>query len=376
MATTGVLSGLELVKWQREFIMESARDSGFKPYMGTSEMDIIRVVNDLKAEGDSIRVPLVLNLKAAGVTGNQRLSGNEELMDQYYEFVGWEYYRNAIETSKRDRDRTPVDLLATKRPLLRQWSADLIKYQLIEQFHSLYTGTSAGVKYSAASEAVKDAWVAANSDRVLFGNAISNHSANDHSAALANVDTTNDKLTADSVHLMKRRIRGAYPRITPFKTGTEGREYYVCFTHPRCFRDLKKDATIAAANRDARPREVGSNPIFQDGDIIYSGIIFREIPELEFGNHTTSVNAETTLVGVGASSSDVGANFLCGTQALAFVNKAAPTPTLKEDGDYGFFKGVGIELAHGIKKLSWNNGSGTRKDLGMMTCYFSASADT
>lgn len=375
MAITGVLSGLELIKWQREFIMEATRDSGFKPYMGTSETDIIRVINDLKAEGDTIRMPMVLNLKSEGVTGNQRLSGNEEAMDQYYDHITWEYYRNGVETSKRDRDRTAVDLLATKRPLLRKWAAELIKYQIVDQFHSLYTGSSAPVLYSEASEAVKDAWLSANSDRVLFGNAVSNH-AGDHSAALANIDTTNDKLTAASVHLMKRRARGAYPRITPFNTGTEGREYFVHFTHPRHFRDLKKDTTIQAANRDARPREVGSNPIFQDGDIIYDGIIFREIPELEWAKNSSSINTETTLAGVGNGSSDVAVSFLCGTQALGFANKQAPTPTMKSEDDYQFFKGVGIELAHGIKKLSWNNGAGTRKDLGMMTCYFSASADT
>ena len=161
------------------------------------------------------------------------------------------------------------------------------------------------------------------------GNAISNHTT-DHSAALANIDTTNDKLTAASVHLLKRRARNAYPRIRPFKTGTQGREYFVMFTHPRSFRDLKKDTTIQAANRDARPRDVDSNPIFQDGDIIYDGIIFREIPEFEVARFSSSVNAETTLVDVGASTTDVSVNFLCGCQAIAYVNKEMPTPTSKK----------------------------------------------
>lgn len=375
MATTGVLSGLELIKWQREFMMEATRESGFKPYMGTSETDIIRVVNDLKAEGETIRCPMVLNLKADGVSGNQRLSGNEEQMDQYYDNVSWEYYRQGVETSKRDRDKTPVDLLATKRPLLRQWAAEKIKYQLVDSFHSLYTSTAVPVAYTDASEPVKDAWLASNSDRVLFGNAVSNHSSNDHSAALANVDATADKLTADSIHLMKRRARGAYPRIKPYKT-SDGRDFYVVFTHPRSFRDLKKDDTIAKANREARPRDVSSNPIFQDGDIIYDGIIFREIPELEWAKNSSEINPATTLVGVGNAASDVAVSFLCGAQALAYANKQAPMPVMKEDGDYNFFKGVAIEMAHGIKKMSWNNGAGARKDVGLMTLYFSGSADT
>jgi N4-gp56 family major capsid protein len=372
---TTVLSGLELTKWQRDFMKSYVRESGFAPYMGTSEMDIIHVKNDLKTDGYTIRIPLLLDLQSEGVSGNARLSGNEEALDQYYFDVSWEYYRHAVETSKKEREKSANNLLVAKRPLLRTWSSEKIKYQLIETFHKMN-----GTKYTDASEGVKDAWLAANTDRVLFGNAISNHST-DHSAALANIDTTNDKLTAASVHLLKRRARNAYPRIRPFKTGTQGREYFVMFTHPRCFRDLKKDTTIAAANRDARPRDVNSNPIFQDGDIIYDGIIFREIPEFEVAKFSSDVNPETTLEGVGNSSSDVGANFLCGCQAIAYVNKEMPTPTSKKEDDYGYFSGVGIEMAHGIEKVRWaNNASGnlgvTAKDFGMVTAYFSASADT
>lgn len=373
---TTTLSGLDLTKWQADFLKSYVRDSGFSPYMGTSEMDIIHVRNDLRTDGYTIRIPLLLDLQSNGVTGNQRLSGNEEALDQYYFDVSWEYYRHAVETSKKEREKSANNLLAAKRPLLQSWASEKIKYQIIDSLHKIGTTT-----YTAASEATKDAWLVANTDRVLFGNAISNHSGGDHSAALANVDTTNDKLAASSVHLMKRRARNAYPRIRPFKTGTQGREYFVCFTHPRSFRDLKKDTTMQAANRDARERNMGSNPIFQDGDLIYDGIIFREIPELEVARFSSAVNAETTLVGVGNSSSDVAVSFLCGCQSLAFVNKEMPTPTAKKEDDYGFFSGVGIEMAHGIEKVRWaNNTDGnlgaTQKDFGVVTCYFSGSADT
>jgi hypothetical protein len=218
--------------------------------MGNSEMDIIHVVRDLQTDGYTIRVPLVLDLLSDGVENNQRLAGNEEKLDQYYFDVQWKMYRHAVETTKFEREKSAVGMLEVKKPLLRAWAAEKIKYQLIDTFHSIN-----GTKYSAASEAAKDAWLAANSDRVLFGNAIGNNAANDHSDALAQIDSTNDKLTAASVRLLKRVARNAWPRIRPFKTGTQGREYYVCFTHPRCFRDLNNDSAILAANRDARARE-------------------------------------------------------------------------------------------------------------------------
>ena len=375
MASTQVLSGLDLTKWQRKFIRPYLRDSGFDAYMGASEMDIICVKNDLKTDGYTIRLPLVLDLRSDGVSGNTRLAGSEEALDQYYQDISWDFHRHGVEHTKKERKKSAVELLEASRGLLRNWASELVKYQIIDQFHALN-----GTKYTDAAESAKDTWLTNNTDRVLFGNAISNHSANDHSAALANIDTTNDKITADSIHLMKRIARGAYPRIKPYKTGTQGREYYVHFTHPRVFRDLKKDTTILSAQRDARPRDVDKNPIFQDGDIIYDGIIFREIPELEWAKYSSSVNTETTLVGVGDSSSDVGVGFLCGCQSIGFVNKQLATPVTKNEDDYGFVHGVGIELAHGIEKVTWNNGNSAnnvaRKDFGMVTTYFSATADT
>jgi ribonuclease PH len=44
---------------------------------------------------------------------------------------------------------------------------------------------------------------------VVFGAAKSNASSNDHSAALANCDTTADKLTPDAISLMKRMAKQA-----------------------------------------------------------------------------------------------------------------------------------------------------------------------
>jgi len=374
---TSLLSGLELTKWQKKFIRAYLFASGFEPYMGNSEMDIIHVRTDLETDGATIRVPLLLDLRSDGVSGNQKLSGNEEPMDEYYFDVSWEFYRHAIETSKKVREQAAVDLLAEKEPLLNNWASEKIKYQLIDTFHSIN-----GVKYGDASEANKDAWVSGNRDRVMFGNAIGNHSGLDHSAALGNIDSTADKVVANSIHLLKRRARNAYPRIRPFKT-KKGRNYYVWFMHPRCFRDAWADTSIYAANKDSRPREgegMEDNPIFQDGDLIYKGVIMREIPEFEVAKNSSDVNTTTTLVGVGGGSVDVGVGFFCGCQALSYVNKQLAKPTSKKEDDYGYFKGVGVEMAHGIEKTRWaNNTAGAlsaSKDVGMLTTYHCAIADS
>lgn len=366
---TTVLSGLELIKWQGQFTREYIRDSGFSPYMGDSVNDIISVKNDLKGDGYTIRIPFLKAAKSAGVSGSQRLSGAEEAADQYYQDISWEFYRNAFEISKKEREKSAVDLVAAFRPMLREWCAQKIKYQIVDRLHAMN-----GVSYTSAQEvADKDAWVTANVDRVLFGANVANYST-DHSAALGAIDS-NDKLTPSVAMLAKRLARKARPYIRPFRTGTQGREFFVMFCHPLCFRDLKADSTMTAANRDARPRDVDSNPLFQDGDLIYDGIIFREIPEFyQPLDPSQTVNTATTLVGAG-NSVDVGVNFLCGAQALGYVNKQAATPVTKKEDDYGFFSGVGIEMAHGIEKLTWNNGADVRKDVGIFTVYAAAAAD-
>jgi hypothetical protein len=110
------------------------------------------------------------------------------------------------------------------------------------------------VSYTTATEANKDAWLALNSDRVLFGKLRSNISSNDHSVATATLDTTDDKLTVATAQLAKRMAGQANPHITPYMT-EDGREFYVMFCGPRSFRDLKNDTSMISANRDARARE-------------------------------------------------------------------------------------------------------------------------
>jgi len=378
MAETSLLSGLDLTKWRKQFIREYIRDSGFEPYMGDSPTDIIHVVNDLKTDGYTIRVPLIARLQSNGVSGNTRLSGNEERMDQYYQDITWEYYRNALEVSKKEREKSAVDLLEARRPLLKEWSSELIKYQCIDTFHTM----SNGLTYTAADATARNAFLANNSDRVLFGKLKSNGSSNVMATALATLDTTDDVLSPTIGSLAKRMARTANPHIRPYKTGTQGREYYVMFCHPLAFKALKSNATIIANNQHARAREgsaMDSNPLFQDGDLIDDGIIYREIPEFwqpRQGSITaTNVNPNTHLVGAGASSADVAVNFLCGAQSIAMVNKQAATPITKKEDDYAFFDGVGIEMAHGWSKLRWNNGAGTNKDLGMVTVYTAIVAD-
>ena len=80
------------------------------------------------------------------------------------------------------------------------------------------------------------------------------------------------------------------------------------------------------------------NPLFLAGDILYDGVIVREIPELP------------TLAGVGTGGIDAAASYLCGAQALG-IAWAQRTKVITNQRDYGYFEGVGVMEIRGVAKL-------------------------
>lgn len=363
MTTTTLATASQVQKWDAQYFAEYIRNSGFRPYLGRSPNSVFNVKYELTSGGKTVNVPLVTRLTGAGVTGSTALVGSEEALGNYNQSISVDWLRNAVEIKKPEEHWTEMDLRMAAKDMLQAWSMDKLRDALIAGLRSIQ-----GVAYGSATEAQKDAWIDDNTDRVLFGNAKSNLSTTapaggatyDHSGSLANVDGTNDKLTAASISLMKRMAKTADPHIRPTRVNDgSGREYFVCFAGSLPFRDLKEDSVMAQANREARERGVGSNPIFQDGDLIYDGVVIREIPEIP------------VLSGVGAGSIDVGQVFFCGAQSLVLAWGQEPKSTKKNETDYGFATGIGIEECRGIEKAVFNS-----VDHGLLTGHFAAVADT
>lgn len=360
MTTTTLATASQVQKWEAQYFAEYVRMSGFKVYMGKSVNMPICVKYQLTDGGKTVNIPLITRLTGAGVTGSAALAGSEEALNNYNHAISVDWRRNGVEIKKPERHWTEMDLLRAAGDMLKVWSADKLRDDVIAAFRSIQS-----VAYGSATEAQKDAWIDDNTDRVLFGNAVGNLSTAapaggatyDHSGSLANVDATNDKLTKASLSLMKRMAKTASPHIRPIRVDdSSGREYFVCFAGSLPFRDLK--SSLDTVNTDARPRDVESNPLFQDGDLIYDGVIVREIPEIP------------VLSGVGASSINVGQVFFCGAQALGIAWGQEPKMTRKNETDYGFAEGRGIEECLGVSKLTFNS-----KDHGLLTGHFAAVAD-
>src|ERR1017187_3732197 len=316
MAVTTVQTNNKLVIFRKDITREYIRQNLFSPYMGTELTAIIRVINDLKKGGEQINIPLIARLKNQA-TASGTLVGNEEIIDNYGCRAWIDWARNAIRISNAEEQKSSIDLWGEARPLLEDWGKELHRDEIVDAFFAIPSesapaglGSSLGqrvngILFDAATAAQRNTWVVNNVDRVLFGGASGNYSAT-FATACANVDNTMI-LSASMSNKAKRLAKKANPRIRPYQL-KNGREAFAMFCGSNAFRDLQADTTMINANTQARPREgdgMNKNPLFQDGDLIYNGVIFREIPEID-------IRLPTFYKTAGAAAIQIAPNWLCG----------------------------------------------------------------
>src|SRR5580765_2918411 len=337
MNVTAARPGLTPIQWQSDFWVEYLRENQFTPYFGTSMDAMIQLQTDLtRKPGDSVVFPTVRNLVGAGVTGNTVLEGNEEILNARSLKVAVAAIRHAVAVSQWDEQKSVIDLLQAARSILKNWAANKLRSDIITSLGAITADGDVQITYAAATAAQRNTWLVNNSDRVLFGASKSNNTGV-YATSLTNIDNTADKLTAAQITLAKRIARTASPKIRPIRVNDD-EEWYVMFCPSMVYRDLMLDPVIINSLQYAWNRGA-DNPLFTAGDILYDGVIIREIPELP------------TIPDVGAGATvDAGASYLCGAQALG-IAWAQRTKAITNERDYGFFSGVGVQEIRGVSKL-------------------------
>lgn len=363
MSDTAVPSGLTVQQWDEKYFTQYLNQNFFKQFMGTGSAKPIQVKEDLtKKPGDSVTFTLVNRLTGTAKGASEALEGAEEDAQLRSFQVRVREYAHAVRFKKFEAQKTAIDLRQAHKDVLMDWNMELDRDNIITALGSIN-----GTAYASASEAEKDAWLVDNTDRVLFGALISNHSSGDHSAALANIDTTNDKITPDAVSLMKRIAKTANPRIRPIRAKSEigGSDGYVLLAPTQMIRDLNANSTFSQANRDARLRGT-DNPLFTGADLVWDNIYIYEIEDIP------------SLGGVGASSAVVRPCYLLGAQALGMAWAMRPE-TVEETFDYKRAIGLGIKQWYKVEKLRFGSGATDTddyKDHGVVTGYFASAADS
>lgn len=386
MALTPTQANNKLLKFRKDVWTEYVRGNLFSPYMGNSSNSIIHVISDLnkggKNGGEQINIPLLARLQAQAI-GVGTLVGNEEALDNYGQRAWVDWARNAIAIQKAEQNKSSIDLWAQQQPRLVDWGQELQRNEICDSLFALPSESAPvglgsangqrvnGILFDTATAAQRNTWLTDNGDRVLIGNSnTANLSAGNFAASMANI-TSAMTLSGALVNRMKRSAKKANPRIRPYKLKDNGTEWFVLFVGQEQFRDAQNDTDIKTANQNSRARENQGylkNPIFVDGDLLYNGVIIREIPEL-------SIRLPVFYSNAGSGAIQVAPAFLCGQQAVAWCWGQMPQPTFRREDDYGFIRGVGIELCYGAAKVFKKTLAGNLREWGIYTAFLAAVAD-
>jgi N4-gp56 family major capsid protein len=372
LADTQVSTGLTVEQWDSDFFTEYLTENRFSGEFGTNENSIIQVKEDLtKKKGDRINYALVNKLTNQAVTGSSTLEGNEESMDSRSCEVAVDKRRNGVRVAEIDEQYSAIGLREAGKSVLKDWSMKDTETLTIKAL-----GKMGGINMNATdvgasgNQTTLDTWLSNNSDRVYFGNNAYAATSGDLSAGLATLTnaTAAENLTVAAINAMKfKALTTANPHIRPIRSESNGRHYFVLYAHPLAFRDLKADSTITQAQREVN-LEMENNRLFQGGDLLWNGVIVKEIHEMYNINTLTNLGDSSTSTVVPA--------FLCGAQAVGAAY-ARRWRSREETFDYGDKQGIAIDAIYGIDKLTFGSGVGDRttpKDHGVLTGFFSVSA--
>jgi hypothetical protein len=381
MALTTIQSNNKLIQFAKDINREFVRENLFSPYMSDGLDAIIRRRYEMKPGGEQMNIPLVSKLNNAAI-GVGTLVGQEERVDNYGMRVWLDWARNAIVTNKAEQQKDSADLFGEFKPLLSNWGKELQRDEIIAAMMALPSESAPaglgsangqrvnGTLWESATDANRVTWAGANSDRVLYGASNTVNFTNSNFATdMLDLDTTADLFTATNLSLLKRIACKASPAIRPYKT-KDGYEYFVAFAGVDAFKDLK--ASLITTHTTALQNKVGDNVIFQDGDIMWDGVIVRQVPEI------TGMATDVWAQIVGASATvRIEPVFLCGQQAVAFCWGQMAKPTSRAEDDFGFIQGVGIDMAYGVAKMfkKHPNTGSNLVQWGLATGFFATSGD-
>lgn len=305
-AETSVPEGLVQKAWAKQLFKEAERENFFNKFTGTTANSIIQVMTDLKKDkGDKITVPLLMRLTGAGVTGDNKLEGNEEAL-QFYDFqVAVDQIRHGVcLEGEFAEQKTQINMRTQAKEGLKVWLREKIE---------------------------------ADITAALIANPTAEHTVFAGGKTAENLLTPTDVMTCDLISVAARLAKTITPKIR--RPIVNGKEYYIMLLDPYQARDIKKDPRYVDAIQNCAERGV-DNPIFTGMLGVYDGVVLHEYENLP-------------RTATGASSAIVGHALLLGCQAG--VKAIAKEPYWREKTfDYGNKAGFATGMIWGAGKSVFN----------------------
>jgi hypothetical protein len=362
MADTRVNANLSPTIWDDKFSTEFFQSNPFSAYAGTSPNNVIRMKEDFASKrGNGITFEFITNLTRGTIYDRQPLRGHEDVLGEYGDKIFWRMRKKGISMHELDVDLAAINLRDASRSVLKTWSMEDVKWEVIDRLADV--GSNCDVPFETATAADKNAWVTANADRVRFGNDSANYSTTFATAA-ANVDTTNDLFTVDSVTDIKTLLTRTTPKMTPIEVKERNNQrFWVAFVPSPLFRDYKKSVRVTETQVSTITR---NEAIFMGGDREMDGITLHEVDD---------INGYT---GIGTAGTTVYPVYVCGQEALGWAIKSR-YKTREQEDDYGQVEGIGMFGKWGMKKLCYSGSIGGAntavygKQRGVFTAFYAAS---
>lgn len=325
--------------WSTLTLREALKATLFSKFIGSSKSSILQRLTELeRGAGDQIKYDLLMQMGNDGVTGDNRMRGNEEPLIYHQDTVNIDQLRNAHSFMRMSQQRTLHDMRVDAKLNLADWFADKMDSYM---FRSLCGDTTLTHGQTAT---------APTTDNQIF----SGDAANE--AGIGD----NDQIALADLDYCKEKAVTLTPPIRP--TNINGKDYYVVVLHPYSVTDIRLDVANSAytdwptiqmyANKRGE-----DNPIFTGALGVYNGMILFD---------STRIYSPLT---------NVRRNLFLGAQAGVFaigsaydsiesqrVGKDNMMSWYEEIDDFGNEKGISVGCIFGVNKSVFNS-----KDYGLVT---------
>jgi len=339
----------------------------FKKFLGSGPDAIIMRLTELERQaGDTIKYDLLLQMGNDGVTGDNRLKGNEEALTYKQDTVAIDQLRNGHAFRRMSQQRTLHDLRKDAMTNLSDWFADRMDNIMFAHLCGNTGETFANTPVAPAS----------TDEYICSGDVSESGTIATDEASLG----SNDQFTLADLDFAKEKARtkeavsgGGGVWIRP--TRINGEEYYVAVLHPYSVTDMRLDVANSAyvtwpdiqmyANRRGL-----DNPIFTGALGVYNGVILFDSTRI----YSPTSNVRRNLF-LGSQTAVFAMGNAYKSRAQKQVGKDNLMSWFEEIDDYGNEEGIAVGSVFGMKACMFDtDGDGTDEALGHLVISSYAAA--